>query len=74
MSNKIQNNHLESISRRLFAQRASLMTGLVALGGGSYLLQPQGASAANPIKVGVATDLTGPISWAAFRMRTSLNW
>jgi ABC-type branched-subunit amino acid transport system substrate-binding protein len=63
MSDKKHNDHLESYSRRLFAQRTSLMAGLVALGGGSYLLQPKGVWAAEPIKVGIATDLTGPISW-----------
>ena len=63
MSDKKQNDDLESHSRRLFAQRTSLMAGLVALGGGSYLMQPKGAWAAEPIKVGIATDLTGPISW-----------
>src|SRR6267142_605235 len=54
---------LQSYSRRLFLQRASLLSGMVALGGGSYLLNPTGAWAASPIKVGIATDLTGPISW-----------
>ena len=54
---------LQSYSRRLFLQRTGLLTGMVALGGGSYLLHPKGAWAADPIKVGIATDLTGPISW-----------
>jgi branched-chain amino acid transport system substrate-binding protein len=54
---------LQSYSRRLFVQRAGLLSGMVALGGGSYLLNPTGAWAASPIKVGIATDLTGPISW-----------
>ena len=49
-----------SASRRLFLQRASLLSGMIALGGGSYLLNPKGAWAADPIKVGIATDLTGP--------------
>ena len=52
-----------SASRRLFLQRSSLLSGMIALGGGSYLLNPEGAWAADPIKVGIATDLTGPISW-----------
>jgi ABC-type branched-subunit amino acid transport system substrate-binding protein len=50
-------------SRREFIQRSSALTGMVALGGGSYLYNPEGASAADAIKVGIATDLTGPISW-----------
>lgn len=52
-----------SASRRLFLQRASLLSGMIALGGGSYLYNPKGVWAANPIKVGIATDLTGAISW-----------
>ena len=52
-----------SASRRLFLQRTSLLTGMIALGGGSYLYNPKGAWAAAPIKVGIATDLTGAISW-----------
>src|SRR5215813_9420656 len=54
---------LQSHSRRLFIQRASLLGGMIALGGGGYLLNPRGSWAADPIKVGIATDLTGPISW-----------
>ena len=54
---------LQSYSRRLFLQRASLLGGMIALGGGSYLYNPKGSWAADPIKVGIATDLTGPISW-----------
>ena len=58
-----RNQRPPSASRRLFVQRASLLSGMIALGGGSYLLNPKGAWAADPIKVGIATDLTGPISW-----------
>ena len=58
-----RNHRSPSASRRLFLQRTSLLSGMVALGGGSYLLNPEGAWAADPIKVGIATDLTGPISW-----------
>src|SRR5215470_6049317 len=54
---------LQSYSRRLFLQRAGLLGGMVALGGGSYLYNPRGGWAADPIKVGIATDITGPISW-----------
>jgi ABC-type branched-subunit amino acid transport system substrate-binding protein len=54
---------LQSYSRRLFLQRASLLGGMVALGAGSYVYNPKGSWAASPIKVGIATDLTGPISW-----------
>src|SRR5713101_6277346 len=51
-------------SRRVFIQRASLLGGMIALGGGSYLYQPKRSWSADPIKVGIATDITGPISWA----------
>jgi ABC-type branched-subunit amino acid transport system substrate-binding protein len=57
------NNALKSYQRRLFLQRSALLSGMTALGGGSFLLNPRGAWAADPIKVGIATDLTGPISW-----------
>ena len=59
-----QDDGLKSYNRRLFMQRASLLSGMVALGSGSYLLNPRAAWAADPIKVGIATDLTGPIGWA----------
>lgn len=64
MSEEKQDKPLESKERRLFLQRTSLLSGLVALGGGSYLLQPKDGWAATPIKVGIATDLTGPIGYA----------
>ena len=54
----------QSSARRDFIQRSGALTGWVALGGGSYLLNPRGAWAADPIKVGIATDLTGPIGYA----------
>ncbi len=53
----------QSLARRMFLERAGLLGGTVAVGGGSYLLNPKGAWAADPIRVGIATDLTGPISW-----------
>src|SRR5262249_49530930 len=64
MSNSDQerDDRLASCSRRAFLQRTSLLGGMIALGGGSYLYNPNGSFAADPIKVGIATDLTGPIS------------
>jgi branched-chain amino acid transport system substrate-binding protein len=50
-------------SRRVFLQRVSVLGGMLALGGGSYLYGPKRSFAADPIKVGIATDITGPISW-----------
>jgi ABC-type branched-subunit amino acid transport system substrate-binding protein len=63
MDDQNTKQRLQSYSRRLFLQRTTLLSGMVALGGGSYLLNPKGAWSADPIKVGIATDLTGPISW-----------
>ena len=63
MTNDDRRNRPLSASRRLFLQRTSLLTGMIALGGGSYLYNPKGVWAAAPIKVGIATDLTGAISW-----------
>lgn len=62
MSTDNMNEILELYSRRLFLQRTALFSGMLALGSGSYLLNPRGAWAADPIKVGFALDLTGPIS------------
>jgi ABC-type branched-subunit amino acid transport system substrate-binding protein len=61
---KDKGKQIQSEDRRLFMQRASLLSGLIALGGGSYIMKPEGAWAADPIKVGIATDLTGPIGYA----------
>ncbi len=63
MSNDDSNNGVQSRSRREFIQRGSALGGTIALGGGSYLYNPENAAAADAIKVGIATDLTGPISW-----------
>jgi branched-chain amino acid transport system substrate-binding protein len=49
--------------RRRLLQNAAWTSGMVAGGVGSWLLPAPWASAADPIKVGVATDLTGPISF-----------
>src|SRR5215471_563709 len=52
------------ISRRRFLQSATWMSGAIATGVGSWVIGPDWAnSAAAPIKVGIATDLTGPISY-----------
>jgi ABC-type branched-subunit amino acid transport system substrate-binding protein len=64
MSNDDVKHRLQRYSRRLFVQRASLLTGMVAVGAGSYLYKPKGSWAADAIKVGIATDLTGPIGGA----------
>jgi ABC-type branched-subunit amino acid transport system substrate-binding protein len=40
------------------------MAGAVAMGAGSWVLRPEWGHAATPIKVGIATDLTGAIGYA----------
>src|SRR5262245_14626007 len=60
-------SHDERASSRLVLGRRRLM-GASALGaagwiaaGGGWMLAPKGAHAADPIKMGIATDITGPI-------------
>lgn len=55
-------NSVENLNRRLFLQRAGLLSGMVAVGAGSYVMKVGSALGAEPIKVGFALDLTGPIS------------
>ena len=55
---------LFSLTRRGFLKAtAGWLTGLTAIGVGSYVLHPSWASAAEPIKVGLATDLSGFLSF-----------
>ena len=63
MSNDDSNKKPQSAARREFLQRSSAWAGMTALGAGSYLYNPTEARAADAIKVGIATDLTGPLSW-----------
>ena len=51
-------------NRRRFLQSAAWTWGAVAAGAGSWVLRPTWASAQGPIKVGIATDLTGAIGYA----------
>jgi branched-chain amino acid transport system substrate-binding protein len=54
----------EAVSRRRFLGSAAWMAGAVAAGAGSWVLRPEWGHAATPIKVGIATDLTGAIGYA----------
>src|SRR5262245_1011351 len=55
-------NHL---TRRRFMSNFAFATGAIATGVGSWVIRPGWANAADgPIKVGIATDLTGPIAYA----------
>ena len=58
------------INRRRLLQSAGWMSGAIATGIGSWVIRPKWASAAGPIKVGIATDLTGP---TAFSGKTNAN-
>jgi urea transport system substrate-binding protein len=52
------------ITRRRFLQSSAWAAGAVATGVGSWIVPAPWAHAAGPIKVGVATDLTGAIAFA----------
>ncbi len=52
------------MSRRGFLQSAAWLSGAIATGAGSWVIRPREAHAAHPIKVGIATDLTGAIGYA----------
>lgn len=49
-------------SRRHFLQSAAWAAGAVATGAGGWVIPPAQSWAAEPIRVGIATDLTGPIA------------
>jgi ABC-type branched-subunit amino acid transport system substrate-binding protein len=54
-----------AITRRRFLASAAWMSGAIAAGVGSWVIRPRWANAAEgPIKIGIATDLTGAIGYA----------
>lgn len=55
---------IRAVTRRNFLRSTAWMTGAIATGVGSWVVRAPWASAADPIKVGIATDLTGPIGFA----------
>ena len=64
MTNLIKNDEAGGqLSRRSLLQSAAWMAGAVATGVGSWVFPAKWSHAAGPIKVGIATDLTGPISF-----------
>ena len=64
MTNLIKNGETGGqLSRRSLLQSAAWMAGAVATGVGSWVFPAKWGHAAGPIKVGIATDLTGPISF-----------
>jgi branched-chain amino acid transport system substrate-binding protein len=52
------------VSRRRFLEGAAWAAGAVATGAGSWIIPASPSWAAEPIKVGIATDLTGAIGFA----------
>src|SRR5580700_165380 len=53
------------MNRRRFMSNFAFASTALATGAGSWVLRPEWANAAaDPIKVGIATDLTGPIGYA----------
>lgn len=54
----------DGLSRRRFLQSAAWMSGAIATGVGSWVVPAKWAHAEGPIKVGIATDLTGAIGFA----------
>jgi branched-chain amino acid transport system substrate-binding protein len=64
VSNLIKNNQTKGqLTRRSLLQSAMWMSGAVATGLGSWVFPAKWSHAAGPIKVGIATDLTGAISF-----------
>jgi len=54
-----------NLSRRRFLSNFAFASTAIATGVGSWVVRPDWANAASdPIKVGIATDLTGPIGYA----------
>src|SRR6202790_1493101 len=52
------------MNRRRLLQSAVWVGGAIATGIGSWVIRPEWASAEGPIKVGIATDLTGAAGYA----------
>jgi branched-chain amino acid transport system substrate-binding protein len=63
-TDRYQNGHGGRVSRRSFLMGASALSaaGWVAGLGGGWVLKPKWAHAAGPIKMGIATDITGAIA------------
>jgi ABC-type branched-subunit amino acid transport system substrate-binding protein len=58
-------NNDSNLSRRRFLGSFAFASTAIATGVGSWVIRPDWANAAQgPIKVGIATDLTGPIAYA----------
>lgn len=60
----------QQVTRRRFMRSAAWMSGAVATGAGSWVIPASWARAAAPIRVGIATDLTGALG---FEGNSNLN-
>lgn len=58
-------NDSQQLSRRRFLRNAAVASAAVAIGPGSWVIRPDWANAAEgPIRLGIATDLTGSLGFA----------
>src|SRR2546429_7475083 len=64
MSDKSELRDGAMMTRRRFLGSAAWMSGAIATGAGSGAIRPAWGAATGPIKVGIATDLTGAIGYA----------
>ena len=78
MSKKLGNTDVDvtqsSVSRRRFLQSTAWMSSAVALGAGSWLIPARWSHAAGPIKLGIATDITGMMGYAGNSHVHVANW
>src|SRR5262245_12435208 len=61
-SRRVREQTGSGVTRRYVLQGAAKLGGVLALGASGVVVRPHRARAAGPIKVGIATDLTGPIA------------
>src|SRR5688500_16243166 len=64
MSDKSVRGDSTTMSRRRFLGSAAWMGGAIATGAGSWTIPAAWGATKGPIKVGIATDLTGAIGYA----------
>ena len=78
MSKKLGNKDVDvtqsSVSRRRFLQSTAWMSSAVPLRAGSWLIPARWSHAAGPIKLGIATDITGMMGYAGNSHVHVANW
>ncbi len=70
MQDDEKQDRVRLIERRRLLRSAAWMTGAIATGAGSWIIPARGSRAATPIKVGIATDLSGALG---FEGQSDLN-